>query len=69
MAGMNAEGFDTEEWAGFSSDVQATYDMFGPVDFVKLMEADEIAMKDPTTDGRRWRTPTPAPSWAATRPP
>ena len=53
MAGMNAEGFDTEEWAGFSSDVQATYDMFGPVDFVKLMEADEIAMKDPN---HRWKT-------------
>ena len=53
MAGMNAEGFDTEEWAGFSSDVQAAYDMFGPVDFVELMEADEIAMKDPN---HRWKT-------------
>ena len=53
MAGMNAEGFATEEWAGFSSDVQAAYDMFGPVDFVELMEADEIAMKDPK---HRWKT-------------
>lgn len=54
MAGMNADGYDTEEWAGYSSKVQATYDMFGPVDFIALMESDEIAMKnDPN---HRWKT-------------
>ena len=33
MAGMNTDNFESEEWSEFSSEVQATYDMFGPVDF------------------------------------
>ncbi len=53
MAGMNTKGYDTEEWGEFSSDVQAVYDMFGPVDFIELMEADEIAMKN--NPNHRWK--------------
>lgn len=33
MMAMNTPGFDTEEWSGYSSDVKAAFDMFGPVDF------------------------------------
>ncbi len=29
---MNQDGFDSEEWSGYSSKVQACCDMFGPVD-------------------------------------
>ena len=53
MAGMNTEGYDTEEWSDYSSEVQATYDMFGPVDFIKLMEADEVAMRE--NPNHRWK--------------
>lgn len=51
---MNDGDYESEEWGGYSSSVQAAYDMFGPVDVVKLMEADEQAMaKDPN---HRWKT-------------
>ncbi|MBT9777538.1 alpha/beta hydrolase fold domain-containing protein [Clostridium sp. MCC353] len=51
---LNDGDYENEEWSGYSSGVQAAYDMFGPVDMVKLMEADEQAMsKDPN---HRWKT-------------
>lgn len=53
MAAMNTKGYDTEEWEGYSSDVQAAYDMFGPVDFITLMEQDEIQMKN--DQNHRWK--------------
>lgn len=53
MAGLNVEGYDTEEWSGFSSKVQAAYDMFGPVDIVALMENDEKEMKE--NPNHRWK--------------
>ena len=54
MAAMNQEEDEAEEWAGYSSKVQAACDLFGPVDFIKLMEADEAAMKaDP---GHMWKS-------------
>ncbi|WP_142502632.1 alpha/beta hydrolase [uncultured Klebsiella sp.] len=52
MAAMNTESYDTDEWAGFSSKVQAAYDLFGPADIVTLMENDEIQMRNP---GHRWK--------------
>lgn len=33
---MNLDGYDSEEWASFSSKVQAAVDMFGPVDIPTL---------------------------------
>lgn len=54
FAAMNVKGYDSEEWSGYSSDVQAAYDMFGPADMVRLMDADAQAMaKDPN---HRWKT-------------
>lgn len=53
MAAMNSEGYDTDEWSGFSSNVQAAYDLFGPCDLVTLMEHDEIAMRNPN---HRWKS-------------
>lgn len=53
LAGMNIEGYDTDEWKGFSSEVQATYDMFGPVDMVPLMKYDAEQMK--TNPNYRWK--------------
>lgn len=54
LAAVNSDLYDSEEWSGYSSKVQACCDMFGPVDFVKLMEADEYCMKhDPNY---RWKT-------------
>lgn len=51
---MNHKEYESEEWSGYSSDVQAAYDMFGPADMVKLMEADAKAMaEDPN---HRWKT-------------
>ena len=41
MMALNLDGYDSDEWAGYSSHVQAAYDMFGPTDLVKLMEFDK----------------------------
>lgn len=50
---MNPDGFDTDEWAGHSSDVQAAVDLFGPVDIhaINLLELER--MKDPN---HRWHS-------------
>ncbi|PNV59871.1 hypothetical protein C0033_21570 [Clostridium sp. chh4-2] len=54
MAALNLDGYDTEEWKGYSSKVQAAYDMFGPVDVVQLMKHDRVQMEnDPNY---RWKT-------------
>ena len=48
---MNTDGFDSEEWSGFSSRVQAAVDWFGPVD-VKRCNLIEIEnFKNPN---HRW---------------
>lgn len=52
MAAMNTPGYDTSEWSGFSSNVQAAYDLFGPGDLVTLMENDEVEMRNPN---HRWK--------------
>ena len=38
MAGMNTSDNITDEWSGYSSDVQAVIDMFGPVDLQANMD-------------------------------
>jgi dipeptidyl aminopeptidase/acylaminoacyl peptidase len=51
---MNTDVYEGEEWSEYSSRVQACCDMFGPVDLLSLMEAEEERMKvDP---GFRWKT-------------
>ena len=54
MASLNLPGYDSEEWSGYSSDVQAAYDMFGPVDVVQLMKYDKVQME--TNPEYRWKT-------------
>lgn len=54
LAGCNVPGYDSEEWSGYSSEVQAVCDMFGPVDFPMMMDDEKVRMKeDPTY---RWKT-------------
>lgn len=54
MAGMNLDGYDTEEWEGYSSRVQAVVDMFGPVNTYALLEHEKRNMaQDPDY---RWKT-------------
>jgi len=48
---MNTDGYDTEEWSGFSSKVQAAVDMFGPVDIKKLNLIEVENFKNPN---HRW---------------
>ncbi len=54
FAAMNQDLYDSEEWAGYSSKVQACCDMFGPVDFPALMEFDEEDMR--RTPNHRWKS-------------
>ena len=54
LAAMNSDEFESDEWCEFSSKVQACCDMFGPVDFVKLIEDDEQEMR--TNPDFRWKT-------------
>lgn len=54
MAALNTPGYDTDEWAGYSSDVRAAFDMFGPVDVVQLMKYDRVQMD--TNPDYRWKT-------------
>lgn len=53
LAGMNLDGYDTEEYKEYSSNVKAVYDMFGPVDIVTLMEFDAYQMKN--NPNYRWK--------------
>ena len=48
---MNTPGYDSGEWPGFSSEVQAAVDMFGPVDICALNERSAELIKQP---GYRW---------------
>ena len=48
---MNLDGYDTEEWSGYSSKVSAAVNMFGPVDVKKLNLVEIEKMKDPN---HRW---------------
>ena len=51
---MNTDGYDSQEWSGYSSTVQAAVDMFGPVDVRRLNEIEVEKIKnDPNP---RWST-------------
>lgn len=54
LAAMNSNEYESQEWAEYSSEVQACCDMFGPVDLAGLMEYDEFMMK--THADYRWKT-------------
>ena len=48
---MNLDGYDSGEWSGYSSSVQAAVDMFGPVDVKKLNLIELENFKNPN---HRW---------------
>lgn len=48
LAAMNTDDFESDEWTGVSSKVQAAYDMFGPVDFIPGYEFNIEHIKDPS---------------------
>ena len=50
---MNTHGFDSEEWAGYSSHVSAAVDMFGPVDMVQWIDFEKERIR--TTPNYRWK--------------
>lgn len=54
LAAVNSDLYDSGEWGGFSSRVQACCDMFGPVDFLKLIDIDEEKIR--TEPDYRWKT-------------
>ena len=54
LAAVNSDLYNTAEWSEYSSKVQACCDMFGPVDFPALMEADEVEMAN--NPDSRWKT-------------
>ena len=54
LAAMNSDLYESEEWSGYSSKVQACCDMFGPVDFLKLIEIDEHEIA--TNPNFRWKS-------------
>ncbi|MBO4377443.1 MAG: alpha/beta hydrolase [Clostridia bacterium] len=48
---MNTDGFDTDEWSGYSSHVQAAVDFFGPVDVKTCNLIEQEKFSDPN---HRW---------------
>lgn len=54
FASMNLEGYDSKEWQGYSSEVQAGYNLFGPSNLVSLLKKETEDIKnDPN---HRWKT-------------
>ena len=53
LAAMNSDLYESAEWSDYSSHVQACCDMFGPVDFVKLIDDDIHEMQ--TNPNARWK--------------
>ncbi|WPC76326.1 alpha/beta hydrolase [Vibrio porteresiae] len=47
LAAMNIDGYDSPEWAGVSSKVQAAYDLFGPVDMVAMIDKEAHDVQQP----------------------
>ena len=47
FAALNTDGYDTEEWAGYSSKVQAAINMFGSTDTTALMKSEMARFSDP----------------------
>lgn len=53
LAGMNREEFISKEWPGYSSDVQAVCDWFGPVDVPYCIDMETEAVR--TRPDYRWK--------------
>jgi len=53
FAGLNTDGYDTDEHAGYNSKVQCAVDMFGPVDIGANMDMEAPKLKDPNF---RWHS-------------
>lgn len=53
LAAMNSDLYESNEWTGCSSEIQACCDLFGPVDLVTLMEFDERMMAEDSS--YRWK--------------
>lgn len=47
FAALNTDGYDTDEWAGYSSKVQAAINMFGATDATALMKCEMARFSDP----------------------
>ena len=54
MLGLNDNRFLSEEWKGYSSDVQAVWDLFGLVDMAGVTEEQVEAYRNGTADTSRW---------------
>lgn len=52
LAGMNRSEYLSDEWAEYSSDVQAVCDWFGPVDVPACLDKEQEAVKNPRY---RWK--------------
>ena len=48
FAACNLDGYETDEWKGYSTKVQACCNMFGPVDTTALMLAEQAKFSDPS---------------------
>ncbi len=44
---MNTDGFDTEEWQGYSSRIRAAVDLFGPIDLEDCVEENHRHFSEP----------------------
>lgn len=55
MLGLNDDRFLSEEWAGYSSSVQAVWDLFGLVDLARHSREEVSSYKNGTADTNRWK--------------
>lgn len=53
MAGMNLEGYDGGEWSEYSSEIQAVFNMFGPLDMLGLLKKEDEDIKN--NPNHRWK--------------
>jgi pimeloyl-ACP methyl ester carboxylesterase len=53
FAAMNMDGYDSDEWSGYSSEVQAGFNLFGPTNLVSLLHKDIEEIKD--NPNHRWK--------------
>ncbi|MGL5436276.1 MAG: alpha/beta hydrolase fold domain-containing protein [Lachnospiraceae bacterium] len=54
LAAMNTDEYDSEEWQGYSSAVQACCNMFGPTDMVDMLKMEMHNIE--TRPNYRWKT-------------
>lgn len=46
MTALNLPGYDSEEWGGYSSEVQAGFDMSGPVNIVHILRMENEKIRE-----------------------